>query len=112
MSLLSQCYDVRRLVVTALVFSAAAVVAFGQSPARLTSLAIVATIAGFFINAANSGFYSMAAQSFPSPLRAGGTFGDLSVHTEAHRLGAMMFDKPFDMDDLRTAVLTLMPRAS
>ena len=53
--------------------SGAAVLAFGQSPARLTVLAVVATAAGFFINAANSGFYSIVAQSYPSQLRAGGT---------------------------------------
>ena len=73
MSLLSQGYNVRHLVTIALVCGAAAVLAFGQSPAELTSIAVVATIAGFFINAANSGFYSIVAQSFPSQLRAGGT---------------------------------------
>jgi MFS family permease len=73
MSLLSQSYNVRYLVMAALVCGAAAVLAFGQSPADLASIAAVATIAGFFINAANSGFYSIVAQSFPSQLRAGGT---------------------------------------
>lgn len=73
MSLLSRGRDVRHLVIAALIGSGAAVVAFGQSPGTLASLALVATIAGFFINAANSGFYSIVAQSFPSQLRAGGT---------------------------------------
>lgn len=73
MSLLSKGYNVRHLVVAALVCSAAAVGAFGQSPAQLTALALVASVAGFFIGAANAGFYSIVAQSFPSRLRAGGT---------------------------------------
>jgi CheY-like chemotaxis protein len=33
-------------------------------------------------------------------------FGDAALHDEAHRLGASaVFDKPFDLDDLTTAVL-------
>lgn len=31
-------------------------------------------------------------------------FGGPEVHAEAHRLGAILFDKPFDLDDLRTVV--------
>jgi benzoate transport len=73
MSLLSQRYNVRHLVMAALVCSGAAVVAFGLTPRALVGLAVVATTAGFFISAANSGFYSIVAQSFPSQLRAGGT---------------------------------------
>lgn len=35
-------------------------------------------------------------------------FGDLRLHEEAARLGAaVVFDKPFDIDDLRTALLNL-----
>jgi DNA-binding response OmpR family regulator len=34
-------------------------------------------------------------------------FGDAATHAEAHRLGAAVFDKPFDLDDLRTAVFNL-----
>jgi len=37
-------------------------------------------------------------------------FGDLETHLEAKRLGAnAMFDKPFDLEDLRTAVLHFAP---
>jgi DNA-binding NtrC family response regulator len=39
-------------------------------------------------------------------------FGDDDTHAEAHRLGASaVFDKPFDVDDLRTAVLNMVPHA-
>lgn len=37
-------------------------------------------------------------------------FGDLATHDEARRLGAaVVLDKPFDLDVLRTAVLALVP---
>jgi CheY-like chemotaxis protein len=37
-------------------------------------------------------------------------FGDRQVHAEANRLGAVaLFDKPFDLDDLRTFVRRLVP---
>lgn len=37
-------------------------------------------------------------------------FGDLATHDEARRLGAaIVLDKPFDLDVLRTAVLALAP---
>lgn len=35
-------------------------------------------------------------------------FGDPETHAQAHRLGALaVFNKPFDLDDLRTLVLSL-----
>ena len=37
-------------------------------------------------------------------------FGDLATHDEARRLGAaIVLDKPFDLEVLRTAVITLAP---
>ncbi len=35
-------------------------------------------------------------------------FPDGETHSEATRLGATVFDKPFDIDDLRTAVVTIV----
>jgi CheY-like chemotaxis protein len=37
-------------------------------------------------------------------------FGDEATHEEARRLGAVVFDKPLDLEDLRTAVLYLATR--
>jgi DNA-binding NtrC family response regulator len=35
-------------------------------------------------------------------------FGDRDTHADAHRLGALaVFNKPFDLDDLRTLVVSL-----
>jgi DNA-binding response OmpR family regulator len=36
-------------------------------------------------------------------------FGDDDTRARAEKLGAILFDKPFDIDDLRTAVRTLVP---
>jgi CheY-like chemotaxis protein len=39
-------------------------------------------------------------------------FGDERTHAQARRLGAdAVFDKPFDVDDLRTVVLNLVEKA-
>ena len=37
-------------------------------------------------------------------------FGDESTRKHAESLSAVLFDKPFDLDDLRTAVANLLPR--
>ena len=39
-------------------------------------------------------------------------FGDEATHAEAERLGASIFDKPFDLDDLRTCIRSLVSPAS
>jgi CheY-like chemotaxis protein len=37
-------------------------------------------------------------------------FGDEATRKQAESLSAVLFDKPFDLDDLRTAVANLLPR--
>lgn len=37
-------------------------------------------------------------------------FGDTATRDHARTLGALLFDKPFDLDDLRTAVASLLRR--
>jgi len=37
-------------------------------------------------------------------------FGDAATREHARALGALLFDKPFDLDDLRTAVASLLRR--
>jgi DNA-binding response OmpR family regulator len=39
-------------------------------------------------------------------------FGDASVRTHTERLGGLLFDKPFDIDDLRAAVTFLLRRSA
>jgi DNA-binding response OmpR family regulator len=38
-------------------------------------------------------------------------FGDVGTRNHVNSLGAVLFDKPFDLDDLRTAVACLLRRA-
>jgi DNA-binding NtrC family response regulator len=46
---------------------------------------------------------------WPTPVMLITGFGDPNTHREAERLGAAaVFDKPFDMDDFRTAVVNLI----
>ncbi|MDG2533007.1 MFS transporter [Sphingomonas sp. HITSZ_GF] len=72
-SLLSQRFPVRGLVMAAMVGGAVAVVGFGQELHTLAALSLVAGIAGFFLNGATAGLYAVFAQAFPTRLRAGGT---------------------------------------
>jgi DNA-binding response OmpR family regulator len=39
-------------------------------------------------------------------------FGDAATREHARTLGALLFDKPFDLDDLRTAVASLLRRGA
>lgn len=71
--LLTHRFNLRRLVIAALLLSAVAVAAFGQGPADLLRLSMTAAIGGFFTNAAVVGMYAMFAQKFPTHVRARGT---------------------------------------
>lgn len=73
MSLLTQRFGVRWLVVCSMVCGSVAVIAFGQSFTTLGGLSLIAAVAGFFTNGATAGLYAVIAQSFPASLRAGGT---------------------------------------
>jgi len=73
LSLLTQRFDVRLLVIGSMVGGAIAVAAFGQGIVTLGPLSVAAAIAGFFTNGATAGLYAVFAQSFPARLRAGGT---------------------------------------
>lgn len=73
LSLLTQKFDVRSLVIGALVMACIMVTVFGYAPADLQNLALFAAFAGFFTNSAVVGMYAIFAQSFPARVRAGGT---------------------------------------
>ncbi|MDH7639259.1 MFS transporter [Sphingomonas oryzagri] len=72
-SLLTQRFGVRQLIIGAMVGGGVAVASFGQDLATLGQLSLAAAIAGFFTNGATAGLYAVFAQSFPTRLRAGGT---------------------------------------
>jgi DNA-binding response OmpR family regulator len=47
----------------------------------------------------------------PTPVVMMTAFGDATTRDRALALGALLFDKPFDVDDLRTAVACLLRRS-
>lgn len=53
---------------------------------------------------------SLGDQGTPVPVILITAFGDPELHAEARRLGAVaMFDKPFDLDELRSTVASVVP---
>ena len=73
LSLLTKRFNVRALVVGALILAAIMVAVFGTLQSDLTQLTVVASIAVFFTNSAIVGLFAILAQSFPTEVRAGGT---------------------------------------
>jgi DNA-binding response OmpR family regulator len=55
---------------------------------------------------------SLRLARWPMPAILMTAFGDEQTRARAEGLGAVIFMKPFDMDDLRTAVLNLIAPAS
>jgi DNA-binding response OmpR family regulator len=54
---------------------------------------------------------ALRAAQWTTPVILITAFGDARLHEEAAKLGAdVVFDKPFDVDDLRTALLHLVGR--
>lgn len=66
-------FDARKLTIAFLLLSSVAVILFGNSPANLAHLSVVAGIAGFATNAVIIGIYALTAASYPAELRASGT---------------------------------------
>ena len=65
--------NLKFLTITIFVLSWLGTIVFGQVPENLLVIAVVVAIAGFFINAGIVGMYTLAAQLFPTHLRASGT---------------------------------------
>jgi DNA-binding response OmpR family regulator len=53
----------------------------------------------------------LRAARWPTPVILMTAFGDTVTRERARAFGAVLFDKPFDIDDLRTAVNCLLRRA-
>ena len=90
LSLLTQRFSVRALVIGALVLSAAMVTLFGQGQSDLQHLAMVAGVAGMCTNAAVVGLCTILAQSFPTAVRAGGTGFVIGVGRGGAALGPII----------------------
>jgi benzoate transport len=61
------------LTIAILLLSVITIIIFGYSPQDLTSLSLLAAIAGFCTNAGVVGIYNILAHSFPTHVRASGT---------------------------------------
>lgn len=90
LGVLSHRYEVRGLVLAALILSTAMVTWFGQGQADLVQLSIVAAAAGFFTNSAVVGLYAIFAQSFPTEVRASGTGFVIGVGRGGSALGPIL----------------------
>jgi len=90
LSLLTQRFGVRPLVIGAMLCGAVAVAAFGQGFTTLAQLSMIGCIGGFFTNGATAGLYAVIAQSFPASLRAGGTGLVIGVGRAGAALGPIM----------------------
>lgn len=65
---------IKQLTIVLLIGSCISVVMFGRTPLdSLTTMKVLAALAGFFGNAGISGLYSLVAYSFPAHVRATGT---------------------------------------
>ncbi|HHX82342.1 MAG TPA: aromatic acid/H+ symport family MFS transporter, partial [Pseudomonadaceae bacterium] len=65
--------DLKTLTIAIFVLSWLSTIVFGRVPENLLVIAVVVAAAGFFINAGIVGMYTLAAQMFPTHLRASGT---------------------------------------
>lgn len=90
LSVLTQRFGVRPLVITLMLGGAVAVFCFGQGLASLAALSLVACIGGFFTNGATAGLYAVIAQSYPASLRAGGTGLVIGIGRAGAALGPIM----------------------
>ncbi len=90
LSLLTQKFGVRSLVIASMLCGAVAVGLFGQGFKTLASLSAIACIGGFFTNGATAGLYAVIAQSFPASLRAGGTGLVIGIGRAGAALGPIL----------------------
>ncbi|HWU01276.1 MAG TPA: MFS transporter [Novosphingobium sp.] len=73
MSLLTQRFGVRGLLICQMIGGAVAVACFGSGVHTIAALSLIACFGGFFTTAATAGLYAVMAQSYPAELRGGGT---------------------------------------
>ncbi|MFC2953462.1 MFS transporter [Marinicaulis aureus] len=90
LGLLAMKFGIRALVIGAMLFGGAMVTLFGQAPADLAKLSIIACVAGFFTNAAIVGLYAIFAHAFPTEVRAGGTGFVIGVGRGGAALGPII----------------------
>jgi benzoate transport len=90
LGLLSQRFNVKGLVIGALVLSIGMLVVFGRGYDTLLELSLVAAVTGFCTNAAVVGLYALMASYLPTELRAGGTGFVIGVGRGGAALGPIV----------------------
>jgi MFS family permease len=72
-SLMTQRFGLRTLLIGQMIAGAVAVACFGSGVQTIAALSMIACLGGFFTTGATAGLYAMIAQSYPAALRGGGT---------------------------------------
>jgi MFS family permease len=112
LGLLTQFCGLRLLVIAALLLSTALVALFGQCPAELQQLSLVAAVAGFCTNAAVVGLYALFVQYFPAEVRGGGTGFVIGVGRGGAVLGPVLAGFLFEADQPLSIVSVVMGSGS
>ncbi|WP_308366813.1 MULTISPECIES: MFS transporter [unclassified Microbulbifer] len=112
LGLLTRKFNVRALVLGALLGAAVMVCVFGRGQADLTQLALVAAAAGFFTNSAIVGMYAIFAQSFPTEVRAGGTGFVIGLGRGGAALGPIVAGLLFESGQGLSSVAFVMAMGS
>jgi benzoate transport len=86
---MTQKFNVRFLVIGAMLIGAVAVWIFGRGYTDLSSLALVAALEGFFINSAVVGLYAIFAIYYPTDIRASGTGFVIGIGRGGAAMGPM-----------------------
>jgi benzoate transport len=109
---LGRSIDLRRLTIGVFVLSWIATIAFGYVPANLVVISLAVLCAGFFINAGIVGMYTLAAQMFPTHLRASGTGFTVGVGRGGSMLSPIIAGFLFQAEMALPTVALLMATGS
>jgi benzoate transport len=111
-SLLSIRLPLRPLLAGSMIAATTMVIVFGLGHSDLAGLSWAAASAGFFTNAAVVGLYALAAQSFPTSVRAGGTGIVIGIGRAGSALGPIAGGLLFQVGFGLPAVATIMAMGS
>jgi benzoate transport len=104
--------DLKRLTLVIFVLSWIFTIIFGMVPANLFIISLVVAAAGFFINAGIVGMYTLAAQLFPTHLRASGTGFTVGVGRGGSMLSPIVAGFLFQAELSLPTVATIMATGS
>jgi MFS family permease len=110
--LLSQKFELRRLLVGSMFMGSGMVAYFGSGQSDLVQLSAIACIAGFFLNAAIVGFFALFVQSFPTEIRAGGTGFVIGIGRGGASVGPIVAGVLFDTGQSLQSVAVIMATGS